>query len=1787
MLVFPVCALAQAILRSSRISSVDHLLPVVSTAGASSDSPAVGLTLAPASTTSPLFDFFPPLQGPSQCVDDSTSWGDSIHTDPGDLHRIYFQNIDGLRNDADEMDLYVSTMAQLKVGTFCWADPGLDLSQVHVQQKLQRPINAHFVTARRAFSTCELPKDYPLPSAYQPGGTFMASTGRWATRSTGKVLIDPKGLGRWSGLRYIGKRGKCFAILTAYRSPRQQPSGGFGFYDQQYSRLLSTGIVKPNVRKQFITDLCQFVNDLQQAGYEILLSLDANETIGQDKAFGIEHLMSECSLTDLHCLGPTVPPATYKYGTARKIDYMLGSQALHDSVRHAGFLAYDDGIFSKHRGLFIDLDFQQLLGPVASIVPSSARRLKSEDQPSVDRYLEAFNKYAEDHKLWSRVKELCLVAPTMPAHHCKMSFDAIDRDVTRAMIHAEKLCRRPAGKYAWSPKLREAGLVARYWNLRLRQIEKGVCLRVPISALKVRLLQLHISLADDPNLEAVTIKERWKAATVLLRSVRNLAYDHRAVHLSTTLTHYENLPNSSDDDFDTAANKEKIKRIKRLLNTESMRKPFRTIHSSITASHGGGLSKLFVPSGVKNMNVAARFCNPDGTVTPDQLIAMAKSDKHSVEYDTILDCEAIEAELLQYNRNWFRQAKDTPFGHGPLFDLVGYDGLTEEATAIVSGHCVPYMGIPMSRELQVFLEECRRPDNVAQISSTISCPAFVKTVKAWKETTSTSPSGRHLGHYKTAILDARLTRLHVDLLNLPIACGFAPDRWTRSITPLLEKDDGKPYLTRLRVIHLFEADYNLFLKLIYGRRLVKNAETANALNDQQHGSRPRRMTTDALFLARLEKDLIRQTKANSAHMDNDATGCYDRIVTSLGMIACRRLGMPENAIRCQAETLRHMTYAVKHVYGVSSLQYESTDTEPLFGTGQGSGASPAIWLGLVVILLNALDRMSSEDEIPGLEFVDPWNDIAEAWRVGAFVDDTNQGVLDPHGVLSPSELVEKLRQAGQLWETLLHISGGCLNLAKCSWTLQYWKWQKGRPMLEPVASHDPLLLMTSGDAPEHHIIKRHSNETELKGLGVLMNFCGTFVAHAKAMQQKFDDLARRLSHSRLSPVLSRVFYDSFYVSSVKYSLSVTSMTGQALHKVQSKMTASILNKLGFNRHYPHAVVFAPMQVFGCGLFDLRIEQGLSHIQALLDYVGTDHKVGRVMLISLRHLQVEAGVSFDLLVSPQLELPYLTDCWLLCLRKFCADFSISIRVLKNRIPLLARDGDSCLMEKAMTLGFSKQELIDVNLVRTYLQVTTLSDIASAQGSTILPSVWNGFPISDRRSRLTFARQESPTVYQRGLWRRLLRCYLTPDASSRMLTLLTPVGVWRQPSNMIWGAMMWDDNLYRQNPRFDSGERQVSIHFPQHLVHPDGTSASRTFFDTKPDWYAAQVPRMAVPTDLQGEHILTAMCSSLEYPDIPKPAETFADWVDQLPPAERRLISSVSYAECDAEEILVQYLQIECSLFIGTDGGKRQKNGSFSWSIYSPGEEQLILNSGPVDGWHKCQNSLRSEAAALASVTLYLDELATFFSLDICCRFILYVDSTSAISNVSQLRDLIPKRRFANNADIFSIMSSAHSVITQFQFQHVKSHQDDNTDVDKLSFPARVNVSCDQMATAQLLRQKTHADERTMSCPLMPRHLPVEIKYNDQTISSHYVTRLREEIGLARHRLFLQNKYHWDDATWETIPWDSIAMCAKKSRLSHAAFRSKLVHNWLHLGAQRAKFGSDDKSSNPPLSLLPAS
>lgn len=134
-------------------------------------------------------------------------------------------------------------------------------------------------------------------------------------------------------------------------------------------------------------------------------------------------------------------------------------------------------------------------------------------------------------------------------------------------------------------------------------------------------------------------------------------------------------------------------------------------------------------------------------------------------------------------------------------------------------------------------------------------------------------------------------------------------------------------------------------------------------------------------------------------------------------------------------------------------------------------------------------------------------------------------------------------------------------------------------------------------------------------------------------------------------------------------------------------------------------------------------------------------------------------------------------------------------------------------------------------------------------------------------------------------------------------------------------------------------------------------------TLPPYHGSQY-RLTLAT---GCHIFHTSSSSVTFPAPPVPAKTFNEWIHQLPEAENRLLSNISFAACDAEQTLLQYLQIECTVHIGTSGGRQKSCGSFSWMIYSPGKEQLILNDGPVDGWHKCQSALCSAVSHFPCVS----------------------------------------------------------------------------------------------------------------------------------------------------------------------------------------------------------------------------
>ena len=133
---------------------------------------------------------------------------------------------------------------------------------------------------------------------------------------------------------------------------------------------------------------------------------------------------------------------------------------------------------------------------------------------------------------------------------------------------------------------------------------------------------------------------------------------------------------------------------------------------------------------------------------------------------------------------------------------------------------------------------------------------------------------------------------------------------------LLKQD--KPYLAKLRIIQLIEADFNGALKILLSRRLIRHDDTYGTNSHQTHGGRQCRSTYDVMIINQLSTDITRLNKSNILVMFNDTDGCYDRMRPELISIVLRRMSCPKLIAACQTRTLVHMVHKILTAHGVST-----------------------------------------------------------------------------------------------------------------------------------------------------------------------------------------------------------------------------------------------------------------------------------------------------------------------------------------------------------------------------------------------------------------------------------------------------------------------------------------------------------------------------------------------------------------------------------------------------------------------------------------------------------------------------------------------------------------------------------------------------------------------------------------------------------------------------------------------------------------------------------------------------
>jgi len=1539
---------------------------------------------------------------------------------------------------------------------------------------------------------------------FQPGGTLTLALGKWASRVIGSGQDDI--LGRWSFLEFVGQHGRRVIVASAYRvCPQQFDATTITATAQQTRLLLQNGIPHPNPRKQFITDIIRQIRQWRQQGKEVLVGMDANENVDDPRSH-IAQLFDETDLVDLHHhrFPATNKPATHQRGSA-PIDLLLGSPLLADALQYAWILPFGEPALIKgdHRLLGADFSPHILFGNNTA-TPSSLllRGVNSKNDQQVQLFCQRAVRQCNQYQLDSRIKEL-LTKEHLDAEAIH-ELEAVDHALTKILLSADRYCR-PLSQAPWSPELRTAYMAHRYWALKRSAHRTKRDLSSALTAIAAR---LDPSLtAQDPNR---SLSAHLKQAQKRLKQARRNAAALRRAHLETVL------------------------------------------NQTIAANHQKKTRALtYLIRAERNRQCYARFRQHTKPKAPGGLAFVNIIDAEGIQ-KPLLERTELEETLLEHSRVHFAKAEGSRFTTEPLNRLLEYDGLTSFGDRLTNGK--PFDTLySFDEPTTAILQNLKRkvpapPEN----SPKPDYSQLLEGIKKWPERTTTSPSGRHLGIYKTlakhvlkkeqdapplsvpepGIIQGRdVLYLIFDIMFLALTHTYPLERWRNVWTIFIEKEIGNPDLNRLRCIMLFEADWQLLLKWHSSYGFLPRTEEEGTLSDAQGGGRKGRSAIDQATQQVVETEIVHFQQKPHIDLYLDLRTCFDLMVEACHNLACRRHGAVDAYLRLHAKTHQLMRYFVRHKFGVST-EYNTFAQQPWHGAGQGAADAALRYIALSDTLIDAYHTKVAPQMMQ-----DPTTLIEVQRSLKAFIDDVVLHATSEN----PDDLNDlQARMQAQLkwWAQLVQVTGGELNPTKCCGMVYTWE-PDTRGILklaQPLLPAD-FLSITTTDRHQPIPIIAHHDGTRYLGLYL------TADRSTRPMEQHLMKKAILYTTAfRRTPMTHReagVLYRSCFIPALAYPLPATWLPDTFFAKVHQISTSTILNKMGYHRTLPRSMVFAPKHFGGVGLRHLQQEMEAQQIIMLLRHLRAHSPLGQTMEILIRQYQLWSGFSQSVLMDTT-PCPWVPDKWLSRIRRTMHEHNIKIQH-EAWVILPLRQHDVFLMEAISDCNLSNSQLEQVNACRMFLQVTTLAEIVDHTGRNLLPQALK--PTNrdgpEGLSSLSATTLQWPCVHPPSkaswsLWTRTI-CNLFAGAPQGR-TLQHPLGPWTPDYQTVrvwkWRLSPLGSLLYKEHPTATTRAALQSKALRTQLTFTLTVPTNQQF--TGPPVTPYDEHNRVVPLPIPAlPHRAGTQTNAYHRTLMEQFRTTLENW--QLPlfgPLQRHQPNPA---------ILEVSLADETISVVSDASVQKSKQSGFAWTI-AHGSRILWKGVGLAPGTAEDLYSGRAEAFGLIASLIFLRHYILSYGQDRFhpSKLDCFCDNLGVITNVTKLLTpaiVRPNDTTNDDRDVYLAISTLATQCYPFQpsFLHVKGHQDARPNR-PLTITEQHNVDCDRRA--KIYTQTTTKRSTTYGNPAIPAAQP-HLIIDRKIICRNLPTTLYHTLAFPKYRHYLKQKLGCTDRTLNDVHWTVFA------------------------------------------------
>jgi hypothetical protein len=1671
----------------------------------------------------------PPSFTPNQ--DPPRYWGHLLALDkPTDCMRLLLQNPHGLdaKTHYRKLDLIARSMAAYQFDVICLPETNCDWKKHSVLKECHSLLRKH-LRHHRLITSCGPAK---ARHAFLPGGTATIVANNWTGRISDSGS-DPHGLGRWTYVRTKGRTAARLLIITVYQVCKQtiKTAGCSTAFSQQWHALRADGKLKPDPRKQFSIDLSLFLDNHKQD--HVIIAGDINSWLRDptdDKRFGelvLRHRLQDVLLNS-HGSDSEIP--TRKEG--RRIDYLLASSAVASAVVRCGALHFDHVVDSDHRGLFLDLNIDTLLGGRPPTLSSAALRgIDSTNPKQCKHYLDCLTTFFKNH----RIVERCTKLQRWTKRHgltprLKQRWEKLDLDITRGCLHAERSAGRKE-RPAWSEELHHAHLSVVYLKIAIRALHRNR----DFTAAVAPFLGSSDSFTPPSFTDLPSACTALQAATATLKEIRANAKAYREAFL-------EEKAQAAVAAMDVTAEQA----INILLQREGTKKAYATLRRYLRPGEFSPVTEVHVEK-------------PDGSI------------------EVVNDPEEMYQRIIDRDIKHYNQAEGTPCTVAPVKAWLGLAGTTNRCQSWLDGSSTPTVeGALPESQLMFDLFKCETPPPL--VDANVTSSDYRSFFGKWAEKTSTSQD-RHLGHWKALISHTAATHFPDDTehiinvlvaqMNISVKYGYAWRRWLRIVSAKIPKRAGNMLLNKLRTIHLIEPDCNWLQGLVIGRRMIKSAETNNTLHDNQWGCRPGRHAIGAVMLKVMSYEIARVTRTPLGSFDMDAASCFDRIIIALAMLLCRRQGVPSGTCIMAATVLLYAQFYIKTTHGISEDWYSSTFDFPTHGPGQGSRIGPALWVLVSCLMFAAMDEVCR-----GAEFCDPTGAFSHQRTGDGFVDDVaNVFNFGLEAMLtedfSPQQIAEGMQDEAQVWERLLWTTGGALELSKCFYYLIAWDFHKsGAPaLLTPAEMPDTEIFITNGADAAHTLIQQTDSSIAHRTLGVWPAPSGCNEEQSRRCMDRSNQIAEGVRHSHMARNEALMGYRHIWLPSVGYALAAWPLTERQLHRISINSNNAFISKMGFCCKTSRKVIFGSRAHGGFGLTPLLDFQGVNQATLLVQHLRLMDSVGKMLLIGYAWTQLFSGVSFQLLSKPDIILHHIPLGWYQHLRYFLSRSETTIDVLDSqlRLPQLLRHRDQNIMDAFLTLNKAPEKLRNLNYCRLYLRAETLAELCNADGTRILPSAWRGTKLPST-STLLWPRQGRPSCWT--AWRQALAELFLLDTTAAhrpvsTLYLRNRLGRWK-PSfqrDRNWPAYQDHGHLFVQNRN----------HYLAHKDLMTGRLPSRDF-DEQPCGRHKNPASLddIVPADSSAPRrgriqVLSPVGyfrTSLR--DLsPDPPRTIQAHLSRLEPWEASLFPYL--LALSAPDALKKHLEQlgPSSLFLCHDGGATDQ-ASFGWCIASKDE---IFWEGSGSGAGRDPGSFRAEGYGMLAALRFLVHYRLFWNIltvPPTLKTIDYTDSQSLLGRLSSSLERFypsPGACLASEYDLEAAISSSIVDLDQRILQrHVKGHQDDDDDIETvdLPWPAQLNVVCDHLASNHL---------RTSTLNTIVPHNPhcnAYVRIRGESVTGQIRKALFDAAGRPRLRQYLIEKHHWSNATFDTVNWAATRGAITGLTIPEHRFVVKLSFHQLPVG-----------------------